>query len=81
MESEAALHSLNHAHGGLLLFLAVPGGARNCSLKNVSDLVCTMEGHSCIQAAMFLLPVSLRTVPTLKLTYMLWTDLAMNIAY
>ena len=112
MESEAALHFLNQAHGGLLFFLAVPGGARDCFLKNVqprhevdlpartgcfwglafkaerqvdkvlqvSNLDCTMEGHNYIQAAMFLLLVSLRTVPTLKLMHMLWTDLAMNIA-
>ena len=79
MESEAALHSLNQAHGGLLIFLAVPGGARKCSFKNVSNFVCTMEGHDCIQAAMFLLLVSLRTVPTLELMHTLWTDLVMNI--
>ena len=49
-------------------------------MLQVSNLDCTMEGHNYIQAALFLLLVSLRIVPTLKLMHMLWTDLAMNIA-
>ena len=38
-----------------------------------------MEGYNYTQAAMFLLLVSLKTVPTLELMHTLWTDLVMNI--